>query len=67
MPKAALLRHFIICHKENTISKFSEAQKVVFLEEPSPTQFDIRETHWRYILETKNGVNIQKMVWPRIK
>ena len=65
--QAALLKHFINCHKENTIPKFSEAWKVVFLEEPSPTQLDIRETHWRDILETKNVVNIQKMVWPRVK
>ena len=68
--KAALLKHYKNCHnnhmqKNNSISS---AWQVIFLEEPSAPTLDKRETHWRDVLEVEvNVVNIQRMVWPRVK
>lgn len=68
--KAALLKHYITCHpgQLTRCKDISSAWTVAFIEEPSTHLIDVRETHWRDLLEDRrNLVNIQKMVWPRVK
>ena len=68
--QAALLKHYITCHPDQLqlCRDISSAWKVAFMEEPSSHLIDLRETHWRDLLEDRTHiVNIQKMVWPRVK
>ena len=68
--QAALRKHYLARHPDQLqwCSEISSAWKVAFLEEPSVHLIDMRETHWRDLLEDKKAiVNIQKMVWPRVK
>ena len=67
---AALLKHYISVHSDaqNVCQEISAAWKVAFLEEPSSYLLDMRETHWRGMLEDKSSlVNLQRMWWPRVK
>ena len=67
---AALLKHYMSVHPDalNVCQEISAAWKVAFLEEPSPYLLDTNETHWRDMLEYKSShVNLQRMVWPRVK
>ena len=68
--QAALLKHYMTHHpdKLSQCKEISSAWKVAFLEEPDASRMDTRETHWRDLLEDKQlHVNIQKMVWPRVR
>ena len=68
--QAALLKHYLTHHSDvlNKCKNISSAWKVAFVEEPDPANIDRRETHWRDLLEDKTlTVNIQKMVWPRVR
>ena len=68
--QAALLKHYLAHHPDElkNCSDISSSWKVAFLEEPAPTTIDVKETHWRDLLEDKRlQVNIQKMVWPRVR
>ena len=66
----ALLKHYFKYHndKMNDGLELSSAWKVIFLEQPPAHILDTRETHWRDKLENRDAlVNIQNMVWPRVK
>ena len=68
--QAALLKHYLTHHPDvlKKCKNISSAWRVAFIEEPDPTNIDMRETHWRDLLEDKRlTVNIQKMVWPRVR
>ena len=68
--QAALLKHYMIHHPDelNNCSDISLSWKVAFLGEPAPTTIDVKETHWRDLLEDKRiQVIIQEMVWPRVR
>ena len=68
--QAALLKHYMSHHPDvlNQCKRISSAWRVAFIEEPDPTNIDLRETHWRDLLEDRRlTVNIQKMVWPRVR
>ena len=68
--QAALLKHYLAHNPDelNNCQDISSSWKVAFLEEPAPTNIDVQETHWKDLLEDKRlQVNIQKMVWPRVR
>ena len=66
----ALLKHYFKYHsdKMNGGLELNSAWKVIFLEQPPAHILDARETHWQDKLENRDAlVNIQNMVWPRVK
>ena len=67
---AALLKLYISVHSDslNLCQEISAAWNVAFLEEPSSYLLDMRERHWRDMLEDKSSLgNLQRMVWPWVK